>query len=276
MAKGMASIPPDRKQALDSGEVQSAHLVEWLSVNHGFLFRTVANTIPEGGNRLREWASILEASGWGIMQKYREGAKFLSIHAAFRPGEKGWCYMAEHPSDSVRGMACFLTGFPASISPQAHLSLLNPFIVDSHFGIRELAWISWRPHMVDWSEKLIPLLETMAQSREVYERRFSTEVSRPIGVWAPHIPSLKRSPEIALPFLSHFRREEAPYVQLSVGNWLNDASKTRPDWVKQVAENWLEGANSATIAMLKRGVRTLVKQNHPLPHLLQPRVKWMG
>lgn len=41
------------------------------------------------------------------------------------------------------------------------------------------------------------------------------------------------------------RSETEKYAQDSVGNWLNDAAKDQPDWVRATCQRWREASNDA-------------------------------
>ena len=127
--------------------------------------------------------------------------------------------------------------------------------------MRECAWDSFRPYLVqDLSAGLI-LLEAWVRDTDPNIRRFASEVTRPRGVWTPHIPELKDDPQQALGLLEPLKSDPSRYVQNSVANWLNDASKSQPDWVQAVCARWLdESPTKETAYIVKRALRTLRKQ----------------
>ena len=61
--------------------------------------------------------------------------------------------------------------------------------------------------------------------------------------------------------LEPVRSDPARYVQNAVANWLNDASKSLPEWVRGVCERWTaESPTRETAWIVNRGVRTLRKR----------------
>lgn len=244
-----ADISPALLDALSCGQGESATLTEALAVDQ---YRLLVAVFPQLDARVLDEARAISQQG---ILKRMTGMGAL-LWAAL--GEEGIGPCSRHPSDTVRGWACFMLGAQPGLSLEARLAAIRPLADDPHFGVREWAWMAIRPHLVASLDEAIDRLLPWAQDESAFVRRFATEAIRPRGVWCAHIAELKRQPQRALPLLEALRADSATYVQDSVANWLNDAAKDNPDWVRQVCGDWLAGDPPAvTRRICQRAMRSL-------------------
>ena len=104
----------------------------------------------------------------------------------------------------------------------------------------------------------VALLAPWVRDADPNIRRFASELTRPRGVWCAQIEALKAEPWRGLPLLVPLRADPSRYVQNSVANWLNDASKTQPQWVDALCERWLaESPVPETAYIVRRARRSL-------------------
>lgn len=244
-----AAINTTRQYELDTGKVASTHLAECLAVDFALLLQTVA-TLPDAAvQRMREAASK------GITQRMALAATLLR-----EAGQADAAQWQSHPSDTVRGWACYLIGSDATLAMSGKLHALRPLADDPHFGVREWAWLAVRADVVAAPLQALQLLLPWTGEALPYLRRFACEALRPRGVWATHIAAFKQHPQHALPLLEALANDPERYVQDSVGNWLNDTSKTQPEWVRDLCTRWQREHSSAANAHIrKRAQRTLSK-----------------
>ena len=106
-------------------------------------------------------------------------------------------------------------------------------------------------HMLDWTEH---------ESEHV--RRLASEGSRPRLPWAMALPDFKRDPAPILPILERLKDDPSEYVRRSVSNNLNDIAKDHADVVIDVLRRWSDDASKEVQWMVRRGLRTLVKNGH--------------
>lgn len=244
-----ADIPADVLHALSRGQMQSATLAECLALDQAMLVRTVFPGLSASALKAVDTACAL-----GVLKcMARIGAVLLD-----ELGTDGIAQCQSHAADTVRGWACFMIGAQPALDLQARLTSIRPLADDAHFGVREWTWMAVRPHLAqELAESIAHLAPWTAESSERL-RRFASEALRPRGVWCAHIAALKREPAQALPILSPLRADPSAYVQDSVANWLNDAAKDQPVFVRDLCTQWLQGTSTdATRRICQRAQRNL-------------------
>jgi 3-methyladenine DNA glycosylase AlkC len=238
-------------QRLNRGELETATLAEGLAVDFRLLLGRVAPNL--------ECAGELDlGSEVGITR--RMASVGAALHAA--EGLDSLPRLCRDASDTVRGWAAYVIASAPELSLSRRLRLVQPLADDRHFGVREWAWLALRPHVATDVSTALRSLKKWVTRRSENLRRYAIEISRPRGVWCRHLVELKENPESAVGLLEAVRADGSRYVQDSVANWLNDASKSRPDWVAAVTERWLrESATDQTRRIVKRALRSLRKSS---------------
>jgi 3-methyladenine DNA glycosylase AlkC len=175
-----------------------------------------------------------------------------------RLGVEGFERCLGHRSDMVRSWACYALAAEPKGTLAQRLARVRPLADDPHFGVRECAWLALRPMVAKDVEKAVKLLKAWTKDESDRIRRFASEITRPRGVWCVHLTLLRDDPSLGVGVLEPLRSDESKYVQDSVANWLNDASKSRPEWVKEICGRWLtESPSPATQRICKRAMRSI-------------------
>ena len=247
MSPGIAA---ERQAELNSGRDESRTLAEVLAISHSALLRQV---VPEAPEDLVEAATY--ADSLGVLARMQTIGEALYTHL----GRSACLDLADHPADTVRGWAVFaLVSQEKDADVDTLLALARPAADDPHFGVREWSWMAVRPHLVPQLDEAIRVLRPWTSEPSERIRRFASEALRPRGVWARHIPALKKEPERGLPLLEPLRADSSRYVQDSVANWVHDASKTQPAWAIGLCERWQEESSTpATERIIKRALRSI-------------------
>ncbi|KOE97547.1 DNA alkylation repair protein [Stenotrophomonas geniculata] len=242
------AIAAERLHALNTGSVAATHLAECLAVDFAALLQVVAPALaPEALQRMQD------ASGKGITLRMALAAQLLR-----EAGQGDPVQWQDHASDTVRGWACYLIGSDARATLAEKLQQMRTLADDPHFGVREWAWLALRTDIVAAPMQALEYLQPWTQENSPYLRRFACEALRPRGVWATHIALFKQHPEHALPMLEALADDPERYVQDSVGNWLNDAGKTQPKWLRELCTRWQHERHSDANAYIrKRALRSL-------------------
>jgi len=233
---------------LNAGTRESATLVEALAVDFALLMAAAVPDVPPDVH------ARLIVGKPSITERMRIAGELLLEHV----GLDGLDPVLIHESDTVRGWAAYVIGLAPGLSLSERFSLVRPLAKDSHFGVREWAWMPLRPHIAADVKRALRLLEPWVHEESAYLRRFAVEATRPRGVWTEHITELKENPRLGLPLLKPLRADPERYVQDSVSNWLNDAAKSQPDWVRDLVEGWADGSDDRnTLRICRRALRSL-------------------
>ncbi|WP_338752743.1 DNA alkylation repair protein [Bacillus sp. FJAT-52991] len=258
-----ANIPEEVLSLLNLGEIESVNLTEWLAVDQKILLKNVLPTVG-GQEYLNDLVLKLEAAsmtrGMKAIRTLGENLHEILVKVDEETADQIFSLLANHPSDSVRCWAAFIVGSTTDIGIDQLLIKIRKFAADHHFGVREIAWMAVREALAKDLMTSIELLKEWAKDSDENIRRFAVESIRPRGVWCKHIERLKNEPQIALPVLEQVKSDEAKYVQDSIGNWLNDASKTQPEWVISICEEWEKISDTKeTKRIVKKAKRTITK-----------------
>ena len=248
-ARTRAEIAPELLAELNAGTRASATLVEGLAVDFARLAQSAFPQFPPDAIAL-----IQESATRGITRRMELVGALILMHLDREMIDN----YQSHPSDTVRGWICYAIGSLPKLKLKERLQLIRPYADDPHFGVREWAWMAIRNHIAKNITQAISAFKPWTLESSANLRRFGVEATRPRGVWCSHIEQLKLSPQLGLPLLEALKGDAVVYVQDSVANWLNDAGKSQPDWVRGVCKRWREESTDlSTERICKRAMRNL-------------------
>ena len=255
-ARKAEEIPQEVIELLDSGKIETVNLTEWLAVDQLAVLKVVLKYLDK-----EDWYEEFEEKV-NSQKKISANNNTKVIGEVFSENLDNQLInesLSTHSSDIVRGWACWAICLTKeSIEELAEVA--KYFAADQHFGLREVVIFATKDKFAKELEKSIALLAKWTGDEDENVRRFVAEVLRPTGVWTKKIPALHENPEIGLPLIAPLKSDPSKYVQNSVANWLNDASKSKPDWVKSTCEAWeSESDTKATKYIVKRALRTINK-----------------
>lgn len=245
----MSDAPSAVRSQINRGELETKTLAESLTVDFAILMRAAFPQLARSTT-----TAMRAAATEGITQRMALAGQLLFEHF----GAAGYLRLARHRSDMVRGWAAYLLAASPDFSLGERLQLTRPLANDHNSGVREWAWLALRPQVAANVDLAIDLLEAWTVSTSPFLRRFAAEATRPCGVWSVHIEELVCSPELGLAILEPLHADPHQYVQDSVANWLNDASRSRPEFVSELCARWREESSSpATERICRRALRSL-------------------
>lgn len=259
-ARSFRDIPQDILAQLNAGQIESVNLMEWLAIDQLRLLKNVLNQMQR-----QEYFILIEQQLQQLKKptvnsvNHLIGTQFYQL-AQMHHDDDFLSLIQQHQSDTVRCWACYSVVADHNLSLLERFQRIYPLAADHHFGVREIAWMAMRPFIIKHLNDSIEILSLWVKNQDANIRRFASEATRPRGVWCNHIDELKQNPELALMILQPLHHDSVKYVQDSVGNWLNDASKTQPDFVQQICQQWQQQSDSkATQYIVKKALRTLNK-----------------
>lgn len=256
----MKDIPDDILRQLNNGELESANAVEWFAIDRRKLLETVLSV----NNRIEYLEPILKC----VNSLEKQTANTLNeaigeellYQSKIHKDNTLISVIANHDSDVVRSWGTFMIGKDDALSLNEKFQEIQLFARDQHFNVREEAWVALRMSVIENLEESLEILSTWVKNEDENIRRFASELTRPRGVWCKHIEVLKAKPEMALTIIESLKTDESLYVRNSVGNWLNDASKTRPEFVIDLCKQWeIENERDETRYIIKKALRSINK-----------------
>lgn len=257
-ARSTAEVPQVVRALLDAGEIETVNLCEWLVADQERLALGVLRALgwADAAGELKAAMAAIDKPT--AVKRSSAVGGVLSQRAAGAGWDRCFELLKTHRSDIVRSWACHLVARREGCALADRLRLARPLAADSNMGVRESAWMAAREALAAELPAAIQLLVPWTADPDPNIRRFASEATRPRGVWCRHIEALKRDPGLGLPILEPMKSDPSRYVQNSVANWLNDASKSQPDWVRSVTARWLRESPANTTAYIaRRALRTL-------------------
>lgn len=247
-------------EQLNRGEMETANLVEWLAVDQKLLLENLLRQTRRL-YYLEPILAVLEALPKQTVNILNE-AIGTTMHnlAEINNDQEFLLIISNHTADLVRCWAAYTVGKNQRLSLDAMLQKIQPFAGDAHFGVREISWMAVRPAISKHLAESLNILSGWAKHDNENIRRFASEATRPRGVWCANIEALKKNPESGLVILELLKSDASKYVLDSVGNWLNDASKTKQEFVKELCKKWEnESPTKETAYIIKKALRTIEK-----------------
>jgi 3-methyladenine DNA glycosylase AlkC len=259
--KNLTSVNLTAIKLVNDARIETANLMEWIACDLSSIFKSfIQNELPN--LNFADFEDTLEQQA---EIKHLKSSKLLArrINDVLLSESDFQLFLEKarsHTSDIVREWAALAVGYRKTWSDDLAFLNIHTFADDSNFGVKELAWMAMRERVIANLEPCISILKPWSLHPSDNIRRFASELTRPNGVWCNHILALKKEPWQAIEILEPLYSDSSLYVRNSVANWLNDASKSHPNWAKEICEAWKKQSNSKETAyIIKRALRTINK-----------------
>ena len=250
-------LNPEVVEYLNKGLVETKNLIEWLATDQLKLLKLVLASLQKD-----DWYVDFETAVLA-QKKPTANSNTKVIGQTFgvlTKDSKVYEQLRSHTSDLVRCWACWGKSLHFDVT-QELIEAMIPYAADTHFGVREVVIFAIKERLINDLEVSIKILSSYVQNEDENVRRFVAEVLRPIGVWTKKVTALQECPELGLPLITPLKNDGSKYVRDAVANWLNDASKSQPDWVLTLVTQWeKESVTKETAYIVKRALRTINKK----------------
>lgn len=256
-ARSFKDLNPEVITYLNKGLIETKNLMEWLSADQLILLKLVLNDLGKA-----DWYDVfVEAVNAQKKPTANSNTRVIGeTFAQLTSDSSLYKVLQSHTSDIVRCWACWAESMQYD-DISTLLKAMKMYAADTHFGVREVVIFATKERMTDALDVSIGILSKWTNSSDENVRRFAVEALRPVGVWVKKIAQFQEQPELGLPLIEPLKSDTSKYVRDSVGNWLNDASKSQPDWVVSICKRWKqESSTKETAYIIKKAMRTIEKK----------------
>ena len=255
--RSLKDLNPEVVEYLNKGLVETKNLMEWLATDQLALLKLVLESL----GKIAWYEDFEVAVNAQKKPTANSNTKVIGETLGLLTSDENvYNKLKKHTSDLVRCWACWAQSTHHDSVPNL-LKSMKAYAADSHFGVREVVIFATKERMITDLDTSVEILTKWTTSSDENVRRFAAEAMRPIGVWTKKIAAFQEEPAKALPILNPLKSDASKYVRDAVGNWLNDASKSQPDWVTTVCAQWKKESDSKETAYItKRGMRTILKK----------------
>ncbi len=254
--RSLKDLNPEVIDYLNKGLVETKNLMEWLATDQLALLKLVLNDLGKSA-----WYADFEtAVNAQKKPTANSNTKVIGETLGLLTKDKAtYDTLKGHTSDLVRCWACWAESLHHDTTADL-LQAMKPYAADTHFGVREVVIFASKERMITDLDTSINILSKWTDSSNENVRRYAVEALRPVGVWTKKIPAFQEQPEKGMPLLEPLKSDPSKYVRDSVGNWLNDASKSQPEWVRSICSRWKKASSTKeTIYIIKKALRTINK-----------------
>lgn len=120
-----------------------------------------------------------------------------------------------------------------------------------------------RPFLEKWPDETLARLRLWTDDPSEHVRRLVSEGTRPRLPWAGRLREFQKNPRPVLELLDRLKDDPSLYVRRSVANNLNDIGKDHPQVLLTTARHWLVDATESRKWIIRRALRSLIKEGHP-------------